>query len=106
MVASSSFRSVRRAATSSGWAKKGSPEARFYAMRAHGVDIGPVEQVLVGIRIVAPDPVNELILPHHAHAGPCNACLVLQLFNIDAGMSGGKAQSHGAGMKKPGCAGL
>jgi hypothetical protein len=81
-------------------------------MRPHGVDIGPVEQVFVGIGVVAPDPVNELVLPHHAHAGPLyllsqTACLLLiRSINIGAGGEGGKADSCVAGMKKPGKAGL
>jgi hypothetical protein len=62
-------------------------------MGAHGIDIGPVEQVLVGTRIVAPDPVNELILPHHAHAGPNLILQSLQRIIICTGMGGSKAFS-------------
>jgi hypothetical protein len=61
------------------------------AVRAHGVDIGPVEQVLVGIRIVAANPVDEFVLPHHAHAGPLLRLPNLQSFNIGAGRTGSKA---------------
>ena len=53
MVASSSLRSVRIAATSSGCEKigiAGGPGLR--AVRLHGVDIGAVEQVFVGVRVV------------------------------------------------------
>jgi hypothetical protein len=34
------------------------------AMRAHSVDIRPVEQLLVGPRIVLFDPLNQIVLPH------------------------------------------
>ena len=36
------------------------------AMRLHGVDIGAVEQVFVGIRIIGPDALDQIVLPHHA----------------------------------------
>ena len=39
--------------------------ARLRAMRLHGVDIGAVEQVLVGVRIVGLDPLDQVVLPHH-----------------------------------------
>ena len=39
--------------------------ARLRPMRLHGVDIGAVEQVLVGVRIVGFDPVDQVVLPHH-----------------------------------------
>ena len=39
--------------------------ALLLAMRLHGVDIGAVEQGLVGVRIVAPDPLDQVVLPHH-----------------------------------------
>ena len=66
IVASSSLRSVRMAATSSGWEKYGSPEARLLlAMRLHGVDVGAVEQGLVGVGVVAAHPLDQVVLPHH-----------------------------------------
>jgi hypothetical protein len=34
-------------------------------MRLHGIDISPVEKVLVGGRIVLLNTLNELILAHH-----------------------------------------
>ncbi len=46
------------------------------AMGHHGVNVGPVEQRLVGVRIVGPDPLDQVILPHHpgwrAFGRPCN----------------------------------
>ena len=39
--------------------------ALLAAMRPHRVDIGAVEQVLVGLRIVFPHPLDQLILAHH-----------------------------------------
>ena len=39
--------------------------ARLIAMRSHGIDIGAVEQRLVGIRVVAADPLDQLVLTHH-----------------------------------------
>ena len=40
--------------------------ALLLAVRAHGIDIGAVEQLLVGLRIVLLDPVEQLVLPHLA----------------------------------------
>ncbi len=40
--------------------------APLLAVRLHGVDIGAVEQVLVGVRIVTPHPLDQIVLPHHA----------------------------------------
>ena len=42
--------------------------AGLRAMRLHGVDIGAVEQVLVGVGIVGPDALDQVVLPHHARA--------------------------------------
>ena len=39
--------------------------ALLFAMGLHGVDIGAVEQILVGCRVVLLDPVDQLVLPHH-----------------------------------------
>ncbi len=39
--------------------------ARLAAVRLHGVDIGAIEQILVGIRIIRPDTLDEVVLPHH-----------------------------------------
>ncbi len=39
--------------------------ALLRAMLLHGVDVGLVEQVLVGVRIVARDPLDQLVLAHH-----------------------------------------
>ncbi len=39
--------------------------ALLAAMRAHRVDIGAVEQILVGLRIVLPHPLDQLVLAHH-----------------------------------------
>lgn len=39
--------------------------ALLLAMGHHGVDIGPVEQVFVGIGIIGPDPVHQVVLAHH-----------------------------------------
>ena len=38
------------------------------AMRLHGVDIGAVQQRLVGVRLVALDPLDELVLARHGIA--------------------------------------
>ena len=43
--------------------------AQLLAMRLHGVDIGAVEQLLVGVRIVFADPLDQLVLPHHLRLG-------------------------------------
>ncbi len=42
--------------------------AGLRAVRLHGVDIGAVQQVFVGIGIVGPDALDEVILTHHARA--------------------------------------
>ena len=39
--------------------------ALLLAMRLHGVDIGAVEQRLVGVRVVAAHPLDQIVLPHH-----------------------------------------
>ena len=39
--------------------------ALLLAMRLHGVDIGAVEQRLVGVRIVAAHALDQVVLPHH-----------------------------------------
>ena len=39
--------------------------ALLLAMRLHGVDIGAVEQRLVGVGVVAAHPLDQLVLPHH-----------------------------------------
>ena len=38
------------------------------AVRLHGVDIGAVQQVFVGIGIIRPDALDQIVLPHHARA--------------------------------------
>ena len=40
--------------------------ALLLAMGAHGIDIGTVEQLFVGSRIILLDPIDQLELPHHA----------------------------------------
>ena len=42
--------------------------ALLRAVRLHGVDIGAVQQVFVGIGIVRAHPLDEFVLPHHARA--------------------------------------
>ena len=42
--------------------------ARLRAVRLHGVDIGAVEQVFVGIGIIRADALDQIVLPHHARA--------------------------------------
>ncbi len=49
--------------------------AGLRAVRLHGVDIGAVQQVFVGVGIVGPDALDEVILTHHAGARlrrPCH----------------------------------
>ena len=40
--------------------------ALLVAVRLHGVDVGAVEQRLVGARVVLLDPLHQLVLAHHA----------------------------------------
>ena len=42
--------------------------AGLRAVRLHGVDIGAVQQIFVGVRIVGPDAFDQIVLPHHARA--------------------------------------
>ena len=42
--------------------------AGLRAVRLHGVDIGAVQQVFVGVRIVGPDALDEVVLTHHPRA--------------------------------------
>ena len=42
--------------------------AGLRAVRLHGVDIGAVQQVFVGVGIVGPDAFDQIVLPHHARA--------------------------------------
>jgi hypothetical protein len=42
--------------------------AGLRAMRLHGVDIGAVQKVFVGVRIIRPDALDQIVLPHHARA--------------------------------------
>ena len=39
--------------------------ALLLAVGLHGVDIGAVQQIFVGVRIVAPHAVNQIVLTHH-----------------------------------------
>ena len=52
--------------------------ALLLAMRLHGVDIGAVEQRLVGVGIVAADALDQLVLPHHLRRGASD---FIALFN-------------------------
>jgi len=38
---------------------------RLVTVRLHRIDIGPVEQVLIRVRIIFDDPFNQFILAHH-----------------------------------------
>ena len=42
--------------------------AGLRAMRLHGIDIGAVQQILVGVRVVGADAFDQIVLPHHARA--------------------------------------
>ena len=44
--------------------------AQLSAMRLHGVDVGAVQQVLVGVRIVFPNAIDKLVLSHHVGKRP------------------------------------
>ena len=69
MVASSSLRSVRIAGDFERMGEIGiAGGALLRAMLLHGIDIGPVEQLLVGVRVVARDPLDQLVLAHHRRA--------------------------------------
>ena len=65
------------------------------AMGFHGVDIGAVEQRLVGLGIVAAHPVDQVVLPHHLRAAA--AASVSVRFQRLARRSCGRARAG------PGC---
>jgi len=44
--------------------------AGLRAVRLHGVDIGAIEQVLVGVGIVGSDALDQVVLPHHPRPRP------------------------------------
>ena len=44
--------------------------AGLRAVRLHRVHVSAVEQVLVGVRIVALDPLDQVVLPHHPRLAP------------------------------------
>ena len=44
--------------------------AGLRAVRLHRVHIRAIEQVLVGVRIVALDPLDQVVLPHHPRLAP------------------------------------
>ena len=79
IVASSSLRSVKIAATLERVGKvRVAGGALLLAVRLHGVDIGAVEQRLVGVRVVAAHPLDQIVLPHH-----CGR--LLRFFGSDSG---------------------
>ena len=55
--------------------------ALLLAVRLHGVDIGAVEQRLVGVGVVAADPLDQVVLPHHGGG-------VFRLFDPARGLGG------------------
>ena len=54
------------------------------AMGAHGVDISAVKQILVGVRIVVFDAIDQFILPHQPLARLCRQRLDLKRRQIEA----------------------
>ena len=44
--------------------------AGLRAVRLHGVDIGAVQHVFVGVGVIGPDALDQIVLPHHARARP------------------------------------
>ncbi len=66
MVASSSMRSVRIAATSRGCEERVARGAPLVAMLLHGIDIGRLSSASFDVGLVALDPLDKLVLAHHA----------------------------------------
>ncbi len=66
--------------------------APLLAMGFHGVDISAVEQRLVSSGIVALDPLDQVILPHHAR----------RLFRLDWLFNGLRNRGHGPFQRRPG----
>ena len=56
--------------------------ARLLAVLLHGVDIGLVEQGLVGVRLVFLHALHELVLPHHVAPAPSIAQAVALAFAL------------------------
>jgi hypothetical protein len=42
--------------------------AGLRAVRLHRVDVGAVQQVFVGVGVIRPDALDQIVLPHHARA--------------------------------------
>ena len=68
--------------------------APLLAMGLHGVDVSAIEQRLVGIRIVAADPLDKVVLPHHRRLARLGG-----LFNrVSSGRNGRRARRPDRGL--------
>ena len=54
------------------------------AMGLHGIDIGPIEQRLVGVRLIALDPLDQLILAGHGACLPRRGNVCPTVIRADA----------------------
>ena len=53
--------------------------AELDPVRLHREHVGPVEQVLVDVGVVGPDPLDQLVLPHHPAARLARGCRLRRL---------------------------
>ncbi len=58
--------------------------ALLRAMLLHGVDVGPVEKLLVGLGVVRRHPFDELVLAHHRRPSRSERKIASQINNIGA----------------------
>jgi hypothetical protein len=68
--------------------------ALLLAMRLHRIDVGPVQHGLVGVGVVALDPLDQLVLPHHLRA----ACFFFFLNNLRYDIAAALQRSPGPGL--------
>ena len=52
--------------------------ALLVAMGLHGINIGPVEKILIRIGVITRDPFHQFILPHHAARQSSRYCVAIQ----------------------------
>ena len=60
------------------------------AMRLHGEHVGAVEEILVRVRIVTPDPFDQFVLPHHVGCSRLAAFLQGRIDSIGTGFGARK----------------
>jgi hypothetical protein len=52
------------------------------AVRLHGVDVGAVQQIFVGVGVIGTDPFDEVVLSHHARARRLGRPILLSVLRL------------------------